>query len=140
MSVSPEWVEFLREQFPKGSRIELKQQDSNTSYRLPEGSKGTLDCIDDAGVFDVQWDSGEYLGISIGQDRFSVSPPEAHTMKLYMPLTADLFERNEWGDMEDDPTELDCRNLTGYEDKIVAALVRRKRNAASCVGTAMTTE
>ena len=131
MSVSPEWLEFLREQFPKGSRIELKQQDSNTSYQLPVGSKGTLDCIDDAGVFDVQWDSGEYLGISIGQDRFSVSPPEAHTMKLYMPLTADLFEREEWGDMGDTPTELDGRSLTGYRDQIAAALLRyREREEA----------
>ena len=124
MSVSPEWLEFLREQFPKGSRVELKQQDSNTSYQLPVGSKGTLDCIDDSGVFDIQWDSGEYLGISIGQDRFSVSRPEAHTMKLYMPLTADLFEREEWGDMGDTPTELDGRSLTGYRDQIAAALLR----------------
>ena len=126
MSVSPEWLEFLREQFPKGSRIELKQQDANTSYRLPAGAKGTLDCIDDSGAFDVQWDSGEYLGISIGQDRFSVSQPEAHTMKLYMPLTADLYERNDWGDMENESTELDGRTLTGYEDKIVAALIRNR--------------
>ena len=50
MSVSPEWLEFLREQFPKGSRIELRQQDSSTLYRLPDGSRGTLDCIDDSGV------------------------------------------------------------------------------------------
>lgn len=126
MSVSPEWLEFLRRQFPKGSRIELKQQDSNTSYQLPPGSRGTLDCIDDAGVFDVQWDSGEYLGISVGQDHFSVSPPEAHTMKLYMPLTADLYERNDWGDMEDEPTELDGRSLTSYADKITAALIHNR--------------
>jgi len=126
VSVSPEWLEFLREQFPKGSRIELKEQVANTSYRLPVGAKGTLDCIDDSGVFDVQWDSGEYLGISIGQDRFSVTQPEAGMMKLYMPLTADLFERNDWGDMEDTPTELDGRSLTGYEDMITAAMLRNR--------------
>ena len=123
MSMKYEWVEFLREQFPKGSRIELKEQDANTPYRLPVGAKGTLDCIDDSGVFDVQWDSGEYLAISIGQDRFSVTQPDAHTMRLYMPLTADLYERNDWGDMEDTPTELDGRDLTDYEDKITAALL-----------------
>ena len=126
MSVSPEWLEFMREQFPKGSRIELKQQDSNTSYQLPVGSKGTLDCIDDAGVFDIQWDSGEYLGISIGQDRFTVSPPEAHTMKLYMPLTADSFEPDEYGDMDWEPIPMDARELVAYEDKIVAALTRER--------------
>ncbi len=126
MSMSSEWLEFLREQFPKGSRIELKEQDGSTSYRLPDGSKGTLECIDDNGVFGVQWDSGEYLGIAIGQDRFSVAPLEAHTLKLYMPLTADLYERNDWGDMEDTPTELDGRSLTGYADKIAAALLRNR--------------
>ena len=126
MSMSPEWLEFLRGQFPKGSRIELKQQDANTSYRLSVGAKGTLDCIDDSGVFDVQWDGGEYLGVSIGQDRFSVSPPGAHTMKLYMPLTADSFEPDEYSDMDWEPIPMDARELVAYEDEIVAALIRER--------------
>ena len=124
MSMSPEWVEFLREQFPKGSRIELKEVGNTDACPIAPGSKGTLDQIDDIGTFDVQWDNGMYLGVVIGQDRFTVLPPDAHTMKLYMPLTADLFEREEWGDMGDTPTELDGRSLTGYRDQIAAALLR----------------
>ena len=124
MSMSPEWVEFLREQFPKGSRIELKEVGNTDACPIAPGSKGTLDQIDDIGTFDVQWDNGMYLGVVIGQDRLTVLPPDAHTMKLYMPLTADLFEREEWGDMGDTPTELDGRSLTGYRDQIAAALLR----------------
>ena len=126
MAMSPEWVEFLCQQFPKGSRIELKQAANADTCPLPPGSKGKLDQIDDSGTFHIQWDNGTYLGMVIGQDRFSVTPPEAQTMKLYMPLTADLYERNDWGDKEDEPTELDGRSLTGYEDKITAALLRNR--------------
>ena len=32
--------------------------------------------------------------------------PEPTTMKLYMPLTADFYERDEWGDMSEDSEEL----------------------------------
>ena len=45
-------------------------------------------------------------------------------MKLYMPLTAELYSRNEWGDWEDEPTELDGRDLLPYENEILASLVK----------------
>ena len=63
----------------------------------------------------------------IGQDRFKVLPPETHTLKLYMPLTADVTERNEYGDLDDDLTsKLNGRDLVGFEDKIFAALEKQK--------------
>ena len=55
---------------------------------------------------------------------FTVLPPELTLMKLYMPLTADIYERNEWGDMPDEPELLTGRDLTAYEDHIRSALVK----------------
>ena len=82
--------------------------------------------IDDIGTFHVNWDSGSTLGLVIGEDRFTVLPPQTHELKLYMPLNAELYERNDWGDMENDPTELDGAELRRYEDHITAALIKNQ--------------
>lgn len=128
MSMTPDQVDFLRKQFPSGSRIVLEQMNSGAPCQMPPGSKGTLDGIDENGAFGVKWDNGPFTVVNIGSDRFSVEPPEAHAMKLYMPLTAELYERNDMGDMENESTELDGRDLTGYADKIIAAMLRNRED------------
>lgn len=122
MPVPKEWLSFLREQFPAGSRIKLKEM--KDSYApLEPGSAGTLDFIDDAGHFHVQWDNGRTQALAIGEDRFSVLLPEPTTLKLYMPLTADLYTRDEYGELEDDCALLDGRALRAYEGEILKALI-----------------
>ena len=56
------------------------------------------------------------------------APQNAKTLlKLFMPLTADIVEYNEYGDLDDELSyELDGHALTSYEDKILAALVRER--------------
>lgn len=62
-----EQLEFLREQYPEGSRIRLREL--NDPYRKMEpGSEGTLICIDSLGTFHVAWDDGSNLGLVIGED------------------------------------------------------------------------
>ena len=121
MAVPKEWLAFLREQFPEGSRIKLREMNSGADAP-PPGSMGTLDRITDDGGFCVTWKDGRHTELALGTDSFSVLTPELQTLKLYMPLTADMYAYNDYGDLEDEPTELNGRYLTGYEGLIAAAL------------------
>ncbi len=127
MPVPAEWLAFLREQHPKGSRVRLQAMGRDEPDPIAPGSMGTLEHIDDVGTFHVRWDNGRETGVVVGQDSFSVLPPEPILLKLYMPLTAEIVGYNEYGDLDDELTsELGGRELTGYQDKILAALLRER--------------
>ena len=120
---SKEWLEFLRDQFPAGSRVQTWELDDPVNT-LKEA--GTLNRIDDEGRFHVrQSDGGERI-LALGEEMFSVHPPEPTLLKLYMPLTASFHARNEWGDLDEIGEEWDGRTLLGYEDRILAAMVRNR--------------
>lgn len=106
-------VNFIREQYPPGTRIRLNAMDDPHHPILP-GAEGEVDFVDDAGQLHMKWDNGRSLALIPGEDSFTVLPPKLTTLKLYMPLTADLYERNEYGDLDDSSTLLEGRELRSY--------------------------
>lgn len=112
-------VAALREQYPVGSRIRLIRM-NDPYHPVPPGTKGTLVAIDDMGTFHVNWDNGRGLGLVPGEDQFEVTPLE--TLKLYMPLSARIHERSEWGELDDWGTEMDSMDLLPYESQINRAM------------------
>lgn len=118
-------VNFIKEQYPPGTRIRLNAMDDPYHPILP-GTEGEVDFVDDKGQIFMKWDNGRTLPLVPGEDSFTVLPPKLTTLKLYMPLTADLYERNEYGDFDDSSTLLEGRELRGYQDQIMAALVKNR--------------
>ena len=46
-------------------------------------------------------------------------------MKLYMPLHADLYTKDDWSDTSEEPEMLTGRALMEYEDSILIALIKK---------------
>ena len=118
-------VNFIKEQYPPGTRIRLNSMEDPYAPILP-GTEGEVDFVDDEGQIFTNWNNGRTLPLIPGEDSFTVLPPKLTTLKLYMPLTADLYERNEYGDFDDSSTLLEGRELRGYQDQITAALVKNR--------------
>ena len=118
-------VNFIKEQYPPGTRIRLNSMEDPYAPIVP-GTEGVVDFVDDIGTIHMKWDNGRSLEIVPGEDSFSVLPPKLTTFKLYMPLTAELYERSEYGDWEPESTELDGSALRSYQDQIMAELVKSR--------------
>lgn len=58
----------LRNQFPRGTRVELVKMDDPYNTKLIPGCQGTVRCVDDIGTIHVSWDCGSSLGIVYGKD------------------------------------------------------------------------
>ena len=123
MNVNREMLAFLRKQYPVGTRIRLDSM-QDPYAPVEAGTTGKLDYINDAGQFHMKWDNGRTLALIPGVDSFTVLPPELSMTKLYMPLTAELYEPDVYGNMQEEPELLTGHDLTAYEDHIRSALVK----------------
>ena len=120
-----EWLNFFRDQYPVGSQIRLRELE-NPKGGFFKGQMGTLMEIDEDAKFHIQWENGQTSCLIPGHDSFSVLPPEPVTLKLYMPLCAEVFRTDPWDGPSDEPEEMSDREILRQEDAIVAAMVRNQ--------------
>ena len=64
---SREVVERLRQQYPKGTRVELVSMNDPFTVLNP-GDRGTVTMVDSIGTVFVRWDCGSGLGVAYGED------------------------------------------------------------------------
>ncbi len=66
--ISKESLQLLREQYSKGTRVELVSMDDPFNTKLIPGCQGTVVSVDSIGTIHVAWDCGSSLGIAYGVD------------------------------------------------------------------------
>ena len=64
--IRKETLTALRERYPKGCRVVLKQMDDPQAP--PVGTQGTVLGVDDIGSIMVRWDNGCGLSVVYGED------------------------------------------------------------------------
>lgn len=73
-SLTREFVNYLRQRYPKGARVELLQMEDPQAP--PIGTKGTVIGVDDIGSIMVQWDTGSSLSVVYGEDACKIVKEE----------------------------------------------------------------
>ena len=66
LMIRQEQLQRLRENYPKGARVELVQMDDFQAP--PIGTQGTVIGVDDIGSIMVRWDNGSGLSVAWGVD------------------------------------------------------------------------
>jgi hypothetical protein len=67
--IKPYAIERLRQNYPRGTRVELISMDDPYTKLIP-GDLGTVTDIDDTGTVFVNWDKGSSLGLVYGIDHY----------------------------------------------------------------------
>ena len=68
--IRQEVLDQLREQYPKGARVELIKMDDPQAP--PIGTRGTVRGVDDTGSIMVRWDTGSGLSVVYGEDECKI--------------------------------------------------------------------
>lgn len=114
-------VENLREQYPRGTRVELIRMDDPQAP--PVGTKGTVIAVDDIGTIHVKWDNGSTLGIAFGADVCRVLVEEfTDTVRRQILAVRESGETN----MFDVSMVQQIANRLGYYELVIFLIDHRK--------------
>jgi hypothetical protein len=70
-NLNPDVIAFLREQYPRGTRIELIEVKGKYSS-LPKGLQGSVRYVDDIGTIHMDWGNGNELRLVFGVDKYKL--------------------------------------------------------------------
>ena len=62
-------AQYYKDMYPPGTRIELISMDDPYNP-VPNGTKGTVELVDDLGDLHMKWDNGRTLALIPSQDQF----------------------------------------------------------------------
>lgn len=68
------FAERMQRNYPPGTRVVLNHM--NDPQAVPDGTRGTVTYVDDAGQLGMKWDNGRGLSLIPGEDDFRKLTPE----------------------------------------------------------------
>ena len=78
----------IKKEYTPGTRVKLvKMEDAYT--KIPIGTLGTVQNVDDIATIHVNWDNGSTLGVAYGEDEISIETSPIHE---YCPYCEDEVE------------------------------------------------
>lgn len=72
--LSPKEIAEIRLNYPPGTRIQLNHMEDK--WAVPDGTRGAVDHVDDAGQIHMKWDNGRTLAIVPQVDSFRKLTPK----------------------------------------------------------------
>ena len=68
-------IDYLKKLHPPGCRVKLHHLNDPHS-KIESGTFGTVTMVDDVGTVHVKWESGQTLGLVMGEDNWSIEHGE----------------------------------------------------------------
>ena len=69
-TMSKERIEYYKQNYPKGTRIQLDHMGDDDPRPVEPGTKGTVVAVDDLGTLHCEFDNGRCLGVCPEVDSF----------------------------------------------------------------------
>ena len=86
MAMNKGRIEFYKERYPKGTRVQLDHMGDDDPNPVPAGSKGTVAFVDDIGTVFVDFDCGRSLGICPEVDSFHKISEQTESQEPQMSM------------------------------------------------------
>ena len=80
MSIDRDYIEYLKEHYPKGTRIQLDSMGDDPRPIEP-GTMGSVRLVDDMGTIHCDFDNGRRMGIIPSEDCFHIVRQQNHELE-----------------------------------------------------------